>query len=183
MAAKKPFELTPAQLKRFNKCYGVYRKKAARGQDEITWAKYDFDDGMTDKIYEAIIAQNKADKGETHKKFLRSFSRWLNERGWSDEIESNHERLVKRDEKTCGCGGIAKHKGGYCDSCMAQKYVDSKHPASLYYQNSVSMRGIWGRDKLGQMKDETKEDWHERLGAYRKQKAKEMGARITGDRK
>ena len=119
MAAKKPFELTPAQQKRFDKCYGVYRKKAARGQDEITWAKYDFDDVMTEKIYEAIIAQNKSDKGETHKKFLRSFSRWMNERGWADEIQSSQEKAFNaRSAFAClYCQNEVRFKGGMCGPC------------------------------------------------------------------
>ena len=162
--SKKPAELTPTQKKRFEKCYAVYRKKAARGQDEITWAKYDFDDGMTEVMYQAIVAQNRADKGETNKKFLRSFSRWMNERGWMDEIESQQEKELKREPDKCKCGSIAKHKNGDCDLCLTLKL--EKIPESVAYRNIQLTRQYFADNLVGLTTEQLRE------------KARELARRI-----
>ena len=84
----KKAELTPDQLARFDKCYSVYRKKKARGQAETTWQKWNPDDQLTNEIFEAILAQNRAGEAYCETRFLRNFSTYLNDKGWKDEIPS-----------------------------------------------------------------------------------------------
>lgn len=155
MPSKKPVELTPAQLKRFELCYGVYRKKAQRGQDEITWAKYDFDDEMTNKIYQAIIAQNRADKGQTNKKFLRSFSRWMNEKGWLDIIEPEEKNEPTKEIKNLN---IPEQ-----ENCWKKKLREDFDK----------------RNGLLQQEDETTSQWFKRLSEARNQYTKRFSRNIN----
>ena len=147
MAAKKPFELTPAQQKRFDKCYGVYRKKASRGVCEQTWGKYDFDDEMTLKIFDAIVAQNLADKNETPIKFIKGFAVFLNNSGWKDEIESKQEKQFKSVAHKCKCGLDSKHKGGYCDKCYTE--LCEKIPGSDAHRDRESLRDYFAKHLVG----------------------------------
>src|SRR4051812_20948495 len=79
-------ELTQTQRARFDKCWNVYVKKDGKGQAEITWAKYDFDDAMTETIFSGILEYNRIKNTKymtkENKKFIPHFSTWLNDKGW-----------------------------------------------------------------------------------------------------
>ena len=119
-------ELTTAEQEGFDKCWAVYRKKAGKGQAMVTWGKQKFTDAQVRKIFDAIIAQNRAGDEYCEKRFLRHFSTWLNDLGWEDEIpsaveaykpdrrknltEGYDERYLEMADKYCESNGL--HKRG-----------------------------------------------------------------------
>ena len=124
MVKKKIIELTETQQARFDKCWAIYpRRDNGKGQAQITWSKYDFDEEMTEKIFQGILSLNIRKKTKEmsnyDRSFLPHFSTWLNTKGWVfDPVDEEKER--PRSERNCFCGQPRAIKD-YCIKCYELK--------------------------------------------------------------
>lgn len=159
---KKVLELTDKQRERFDKCWNVYPRKVNKGEAELSWAQLDPNDELTEKIYNSILDQNR-DRGtkfisKEDKKFIKHFSSWLRAKGWVYESENDGELVsLKRSEKICACGGKvwSTHEGKpICAKCYDAIFHSDFN--KKVYENLC-------KHGLGKLKDETKEQWMERI--------------------
>lgn len=125
--------LTEEQYRRFIRCYQAYIKQGGKGQSERTWKKHNPSEEQTEEIYQAIIAQKKyMQESNEDLKYVRSFSKWMNDYGWRDEIGSHSE--LRRQKSL---GDIGK-----CSSCLVRDCIGPK-----YNLCSVCYPDKWEEDR------------------------------------
>jgi ubiquitin len=156
--ARKIVELTETQRQRFDKCWWVYVQKRGKGQAEVTWAKYDFDEAMSETIYQGILEFNRQiqtkSMSQEERRFIPHFSTWLNDKGWVLDVQ---KEAPKREAKKCKCGNELKINHRVGDECI-KCYDDRVHPdfKRKVYENLC-------QHNLGKLKTETREEWMQRM--------------------
>jgi hypothetical protein len=175
--SRKIVELTEVQRTRFDKCWLVYVQKRGKGQAEVTWAKYDFDEAMTETIFTGILAYNRQNKTmsmtQEQRKFIPHFSTWLNDKGW---VFDEPRESTKRDAKKCKCGKELKTNHCVGNECI-QCYDERVHPdfKRKVYDNLC-------QHNLGKLKTETREEWINRMKKLgRETIAKHFGKKFNNE--
>lgn len=80
--------LTEAQQARFDRFWGAYPRKVAKGEARKAWRKLDPDDDLTEQICEAIETAKAAEQWRKDEgRFIPYPATWLRREGWEDRHE------------------------------------------------------------------------------------------------